>query len=204
MTIRYRTPVVVALALAMIVAARSPGALAQQVSSPTQTRSGAVNEYGAATKSFLDRLQQYMTFHNNVEKMVPPPKQTSSPEEIAKREAALGAMLIERRPDAKEGDFFIEEYRPYLIKIIREDMADRPVADRKALVVELPKDVAIGVNMVYPPQLPLATFPGKLLKALPELPKGLEYRIVGRHLILRDVTGNIIVDILRDVFPIPR
>jgi hypothetical protein len=83
-------------------------------------------------------------------------------------------------------------------------MAKRPVADRKALIVELPKDVAIGANMVYPPQLPLATFPGKLLKALPELPKGLEYRIVGRHLILRDVTGNVIVDILRDVFPIPR
>lgn len=126
----------VALAAAIILAARSPSAVAQQLTSTTQPRSGAVNEYGAATKAILDRLQ--------------------------------------------------------------------PVADRKALVVELPRDVALGVNMVYPFGLPLATFPGRLLEALPELPKGLEYRIVGRHLILRDVTGNIIVDILRDVFPIPR
>ncbi len=58
--------------------------------------------------------------------------------------------------------------------------------------------------MVYPPTLPLATFPANLLKALPELPKELEYRMVGRDLILRDVTGNVIVDILSNVFPIPR
>jgi hypothetical protein len=165
---------------------------------------GHVNEYGAATKAFLDRLQQYMTYHHNVEKMVQPITQTSSPEEITKREAALGAMLIKQRPDAKEGDFFIKEYQPHLIKIIRDDFAKRPAADRKALLVELPKDVKIAVNMVYPAALPLATFPANLLKALPELPKGLEYRMVGRDLILRDVTGNVIVDILRNVFPIPR
>ena len=40
-------------------------------------------------------------------------KETADPEEIAKREAALGAALIKQRPDAKEGDFFIKEYRPY-------------------------------------------------------------------------------------------
>jgi hypothetical protein len=34
-------------------------------------------------------------------------------------------------------------------------------------------------------------------RATPEL----EYRIVGRHLILRDVKANLIVDILRDVVP---
>jgi hypothetical protein len=163
-----------------------------------------VNEYGAATKAFLDRLEEYTKFHNNVEKMVPPITQTSSPEEIAKREAALGATLIKQRPHAKEGDFFIKEYQPYLIKIIRDDFAKRPAEDRKALVVELPKTVKIGVNMVYPPDLPLATFPANLLKALPELPKGLEYRIVGRDLILRDVTGNVIVDVMRGVFSIPK
>lgn len=172
--------------------------------SPTGTYQQDVNPYGAATKAFLDRVREYATFHNNVEKMVKPITQTSSPEEIAKREAALGAMLIERRPDAKEGDFFIKEMQPHLRRLINEDFRKRPVADRKALIVELPKNVKIGVNMIYPPALPLLTFPANLLKAFPELPKELEYRIVGRHLILRDVTGNVIVDIMRNVFPIPR
>jgi hypothetical protein len=162
-----------------------------------------MNARGAATKAFLDRIQGYVTYHNNVEKMVPRLKETPEPEEIAKREAALAAALIKQRPHAKEGDFFIEEYQPYLRQIIKDDFDKRADADRKALLVELPKDIKIGVNMVYPTTLPLATFPANLLKKLPELPKELEYRIVGRHLILRDVTGNVIVDIMRDVFPIP-
>jgi hypothetical protein len=161
------------------------------------------NAHGAATKAFLDRIQEYVKFHNNVEKMVPALKETANPDEIAKRELALGNTLIKQRPDAKEGDFFIKQYQPYLIQIVKDDFAKRKVADRKALLVELPKNVKIGVNMIYPTTLPLATFPANLLKALPELPKELEYRIVGRNLILRDVTGNVIVDIVRDIFPIP-
>ena len=31
--------------------------------------------------------------------------------------------------------------------------------------------------MMYPTTLPLVTFPGNLLRVLPELPKELEYRI---------------------------
>lgn len=202
----YPATVIVALVVA-VGACASSGSSAQAPSSSaarTASASGDVNAYGAATKAFLDRLQEYQKFHDNVEKMVPPLTQTSEPAEIADREAALGAMLIKQRPDAKEGDFFIEEYRPYLIKIIRDDFAKRPAADRRALLIEFPRDVPVRTNMIYPPALPLATFPANLLKALPELPEGLEYRIVGEHLILRDVTGNVIVDVLRNVFPIPK
>jgi hypothetical protein len=171
--------------------------------SPPLAAQAAVNARGAATKAFQDRIREYVTFHNNVEKMVPALKETPSPEEISKREAALGAMLIKQRPDAKEGDFFIKEYQPYLIQIIKDDFKKRSLADRKALIVELPKGFKVGVNMLYPTTLPLATVPGNLLKVLPELPKELEYRIVGRNLILRDTTGNVIVDVMRNVFPIP-
>ena len=157
----------------------------------------------AATKAFLDRMREYVNFHNNVGKMVPAIKETSDPAQLAKRQSALAEALIKQRTNAAEGDFFIKQYQPYLRQIVREDFAKRPLADRKALIVELPKGVSIGVNMVYPTTLPLATFPGNLLKVLPELPPELEYRIVGRHLVLRDVEANVIVDLMRDVFPIP-
>jgi hypothetical protein len=170
---------------------------------PRKAEAQPVNPTGAAVKAFQDRIQEYVKFHNNVEKMVPRLTETSDPTKISAREKALGEQLIKSRPDAKPGDFFIKEYQPFLIKTIQTDFAKRPLADRKALIQELPKGVSIAVNMIYPTTLPLATFPGNLLKVLPELPKELEYRIVGRHLILRDVTGNVIVDVLRDVFPIP-
>jgi hypothetical protein len=158
---------------------------------------------GAATKAFLDRINEYVDFHNNVEKMVPPLTETSDPNKIAAREKALGEQLIKSRPNAKPGDFFITQYQPYLADIIKADFGKRPLADRKALIQELPKGFKIDVNTVYPTTLPLMTFPGKLLRALPELPPELEYRIVGRHLILRDVKANVIVDIMPNVFPIP-
>jgi hypothetical protein len=176
---------------------------AENQSAPANPTGAAVNPTGAAVKLFLDRTNEYVKFHNNVEKMVPPLAETSDPVKISTREKALGEALIKSRPDAKPGDFFIKEVQPIIAKIIKDDFAKRSLADRKALVQELPKGLKVGVNEIYPSTLPLATFPGNLLKALPELPPELEYRTVGRDLILRDIKGNVIVDIMRDVVPIP-
>jgi hypothetical protein len=170
---------------------------------PAKPTDAAVNPTGSAVKAFLDRMNEYVRFHNNVEKVVPPLTETADPVKIAAREKALGEALIKTRPDAKPGDFLIKEVQPIIAKIIADDFAKRSPADRKALIQELPKGLKIGVNQVYPTALPLATFPPNLLKALPELPPELEYRIVGRDLILRDSKGNVIVDVMRDVFPIP-
>ena len=45
------------------------------------------------------------------------------------------------------------------------------------------------------------TFPPNLLKELHQLPDDLEYRFVGRDLILRDVKANTIVDVIRHARP---
>lgn len=190
----------IGLVLALAVSAGRTGSATLE---PATCQQAPANPMGSATKAFMDRIVEYVRFHNNVEKMVPPLGSTADPAKISEREQALGAALIKSRPDAKPGDFFIKEYQPYLIQIIKEDFAKRPVADRKALIVELPKGLKVDVNTVYSTVLPLATFPGNLLKKLPELPPELEYRIVGRDLVLRDVKGNVIVDIMRDVFAIP-
>ena len=87
--------------------------------------------------------------------------------------------------------------------IVKADFAKRTPAERKAFTVELPKGVKVTVNSMYPTTIPLVTFPAKLLKTLPDLPPELEYRIVNRDLILRDVEGNYVVDVMPDVFPIP-
>ena len=40
-----------------------------------------------------------------------------------------------------------------------------------------------------------------MLRRLPELPPELEYRFVGRDLVLVDILGNVVVDVLRDAVP---
>jgi hypothetical protein len=40
------------------------------------------------------------------------------------------------------------------------------------------------------------TFPAGLLRVLPKLPRELEYRLVQRNLILRDIEANLIIDVI--------
>lgn len=161
----------------------------------------AVNPQGAATLEFHKRIDAYLKIHNEAESKVPNLKKTDDPKEISEREQALGKMIMTLRAGAQPGDIFAPEYQPYFIKIVQDDFKTRSAADRKALVAELPAKMKIDINTVYPTTIPLETFPPVLLRKLPDLPPELEYRIVGRSLLLRDVKANLIVDILRDVVP---
>jgi hypothetical protein len=154
-----------------------------------------------AALEFQKRLQVYMKTHNDAEAKVPNLKSTDDPQKIADREKALGEMIMTMRAGAQPGEIFAPEFQPYFIQIVRDDFAARSAADRKALINELPKNMKVDINTVYPTTLPLATFPPALLRKLPDLPAEMEYRIVGRSLILRDAKANLIVDILRDVVP---
>jgi len=161
----------------------------------------AVNPTAAAVHVFQQRVADYMKVHQQAEGKVPDLKETGDPEKIATREKALGDTIRSLRPGAKPGDIFAEEFRPLLLQLIHDDFATRSAADRRALIQELPAKFQLSINMTYPPTLPLITVPAKLLRVLPQLPEELEYRILGRHLLLRDVKGNIVVDYVRDAVP---
>ena len=59
-----------------------------------------------------------------------------------------------------------------------------------------------AVNTPYPENAPLATVPPLILVNLPRLPDGLEYRFMGRHLILRDQPSNLIIDFVPGAVPV--
>ncbi len=159
------------------------------------------NAQRAATLAFQDRIKIYLKTHNEGESKVPNLKDTDDPKQISSREEALARAIQTLRANAQIGDIFAPASQPYFIKIVQDDFAMRSAVDRKAIISELPKDMNADINTVYPTTLPLATFPAGLLRKLPDLPPELEYRLVGRSLILRDVKANLIVDILRDVVP---
>ena len=158
-----------------------------------------VNAQGAAALAFQKGIEAYLKIHNEAEGKVPNLKNTDDPQKISDREKALAQTIMTLRAGAQPGEIFVPEYQPYFIKIVQDDFKQRSARDRKAIVVELPAKMKVDVNTVYPTTIPLATFPPALLRKLPDLPPELEYRIVGRSLILRDVKANLIVDVLRDV-----
>lgn len=160
-----------------------------------------LNAMGAAILAFHKHLEIYMKLHNEAQAKVPNLKRTDDPAEISGREQALAEMIMTLRAGAQEGVVFAPDVQTHFRTIIQEDFGKRSLADRRALMHELPQGVKVSVNVIYPTTLPLITFPAALLQKLPALPPELEYRIVGRHLILRDVKANLIVDVLRDAIP---
>jgi hypothetical protein len=187
------TPLALLLALSMV-----PVATAALTDPPQPKPANAV---GTAVLGFKERLDGYVKLHNEAESKVPKLTETSDPAKVHDREAALGAMIKTLRPTAKEGDIFGADFKVILAREVRKDFSTRSAADRKALIQELPAKMKIGVNMTYPTTLPLATFPAQLLKKLPELPPELEYRLVGHHIVLRDSTANVVVDVARNIVP---
>jgi hypothetical protein len=188
------------LPVSLLFAALLPLAV-QSGPAPTPPQPPATNPIGSAVLGFKQRLADYVKVHNEAESKVAKLTKTNDPAKVHDREAALGETIKGLRASAKEGDVFGLDFRAVLERAVRDDFRGRSAADRKALIQELPAQVKIGVNMTYPGSLPLATFPARLLTKLPDLPPELEYRIVGHHILLRDVTANVIVDVARNIVP---
>ena len=166
-----------------------------------QPETQRVNAYGAAVKDFRDRTDAYLAVHKKAAEGVPPLKETSDPSKLTSREQALGEAIRQARASAKPGDIFGPELSAHIRNVVRKDWAKRSAADKAGLIHDVPPGYLADVNSTYPQALPLGTFPASLLAALPPLPENLEYRFVGRHLIVRDVKANIIVDVLPNVLP---
>jgi hypothetical protein len=77
---------------------------------------------------------------------------------------------------------------------------------RKALILEMdantwaaimddnPGEFSNEINGTYPEGNPLSTVPPNILAVLPRLPDDIQYRFLGRHLILLDTRANVILD----------
>jgi len=152
-------------------------------------------------KDFFDHVRAYINIHKTADSRVPSLKDTSDPAKISGREKALADEIRRERPGAQQGAVFTPSAAKEIGAIVAEDFKSRPMKDQKAILVEVPMKEPPSINTDYPTTLPLATVPPTLLQKLPTLPEELEYRFLGRHLILRDIKANLIVDFIPDVVP---
>jgi hypothetical protein len=152
-------------------------------------------------KDFFDHVRAYLKIHNTADERVPSLKETSDPKKLSGREKALADEIRVERAGAQQGDVFSAPAAKQIGDIVAEDFSRRPLSEQKAILVEVPVKVPPAINTDYPTTLPLATVPPALLLKLPTLPAELEYRFLGRHLILRDIKANLIVDFIPDAVP---
>jgi len=161
------------------------------------------DDNAAAMQGFAARLQEYVALRNRLEADLPPAKAADDPAAIRARERALAERIIAAKA-GRDGAFFTDRLPVLFRRLIAEAVRDDgPKA--KASVRDdnpgKPAAVVIAPYRPYPDGLPLSNVPPAILKALPDLPTDVEYRFVGRDLILRDVRADLVLVVLRDALP---
>lgn len=131
------------------------------------------------------------------------PRPTADASKLKESRAQMQTRIEQNRADAKQGDIFDPQIADYFRKQISTALNG---PDGKRVMTSLKraepvKQAKVGVNKPYPSGVPLQSMPPTLLMVLPQLPKELEYRIVGRSLVLLDTEPNLVVDILPNAFP---
>lgn len=195
---------VVVCALSTVGSAR---ALATAPATPAQTP--ATGQSSTASQAVLDerlvadfrrRAAVYMALHEKLQRQGTRQKQRDDVGENLVSQGALATRIRFARHDARPGDLFT---RPIAMALRRamdpalRGLAQRPT--RESIREDAPEVFVLAVNADYPAGAPRSTMPGTVLKILPPLPTGLEYRIVDTHLVLIDVDANIVVDYVLDV-----
>ena len=131
------------------------------------------------------------------------PGPTNDANKLHQTRAQLQQRIEQNRAGAKQGDIFDPQVSDYFRKQIATALkgasGKRVMASLKH--AEPVKQVDVEVNKPYPDGVPLQSMPPTLLMVLPKLPKELEYRIVGRSLVLLDTEPNLVVDILPNAIP---
>lgn len=162
-----------------------------------------VNQDSLIQTHFDADVKEYLKIHKKAEAGLSVQKATDSAETMSQRQHLLADNIRAARPDAKQGDLFTPEVSPLFKHLIATSLQGPEAAKIRASLrhAEPVKALTLRVNAAYPDSVPLQSTPSTLLVNLPELPKELDYRIVGRTLVLRDVAANIIVDFLPDAIP---
>ena len=156
-----------------------------------------VNPDALVLQDFKERVDAYVAVHKKAAGEGPRLKESEEPAEIHQAQDALAARIRAARAGARPGDIFTPDIRLKFRQLLYPETKGEKGADAKAILKDdAPAAVPLKVNAKYPEGAPLPTVPVTMLKNLPVLPEELEYRIVGKLLILRDTRADIIVDFM--------
>lgn len=153
-------------------------------------------------QDFEKRVMDYTAVRDRARSRLPRLKEGASPAQITHHERDLAAKIRVGRATAQPGDIFTPEIVGEFRRLITEAMKGREATlVHQSLKRAEPVRLNLQVNVMYPANTPLQSTPPTLLLYLPALPSGLDYRVLGHDLILRDAEANLIVDFTTGVVP---
>jgi hypothetical protein len=153
-------------------------------------------------RDFEARVNEYVALHKKLEDSLPKLPKEATPEQIDSHQRALGRLVQQARAGAKPGSIFTADIREVVRRLMAQVFGGPDGAALKASIMdENPGPIKLTVNARYPDTVPLSTVPPQVLRGLPALPEELEFRFIGRHLILMDEHAHLVVDLIENVLP---
>lgn len=155
---------------------------------------------------FQRRVADYVRLHRRLARALPWDHLSDDSEDMAIAVDALHVAIANARPEARAGSILT----PAVSNLLAARLAG--AIARQNLT---PADVWVAMQLWDPSGLPAPTVNGRfppirhvrvwpaLLAVLPALPPELQYRFVGRDLVLLDVHADLVVDIVTDALPAP-
>jgi Skp family chaperone for outer membrane proteins len=194
-----------AIAVALFISASSaslsaaPGGVAQTQSAAQATVSPKHREAFAA---FEARVKEYVSMRESLEEKLPKLSKDAKPEEIEAHKNALQESVRRARTSAKPGDIFAPEVARHIREVIKSELKPATRQEVRQTVLESEvKAVPLRVNYPYPESEEQIEMPPTLLLRLPQLPKQVRYRYVGRNMLLVDRENGLIIDFMPDALP---
>ena len=150
-----------------------------------------VQIWGDTGTDFSTRVVSYVDLRNELEKGLPPLMVTEDPAEIIQAVRALAARIRVARAGARQGDIFSPTVSAQFKRTLLLEMDANTMA---VIMDENPGKIDVRINGTYPVRKTFSTMPPNILAAMPRLPPELEYRFLGRHLVLVDTRASVIID----------
>ena len=159
------------------------------------------SEHNSSITAFQERVKGYVKLREDLEAKAPKLPKDATPEQIKEHQTNFTETVRKARAGAKRGAFFTPDMAAYIRKLIRAEFKGKERAELRETVLETTQGISLKVNHPYPEAKELTAIPPTLLLALPQLPKQIRYRFVGRYMLLMDRENYLILDFMPDALP---
>lgn len=189
-------------ALLMLVGVGSNLFAAQSKAQTAPTKAGVTTRDKAIIKNFTLRANAFVKLRNRIRGRIPKLSKDSTAEQIAAHKHAFEDAVRAARTGAKPGDIITTDTAEYIRRLIRSEFKGTERGEVKKVILEAETGgVPLRVNYPYPDAKEFSEVPAKLLLELPLLPKELNYRFAGRHMLLLDKENGLILDYMLNALP---
>lgn len=186
------------------VPASPPATTASPATAPDTKRVvGPLSEADAkALATMNDGLKRYLEIHKQLEEGLQKLPTAATPEQIDTNQRLFEAKMREARKAAKQGEILTPEAEPVIRRLLASAFSGGEGKQLMATIMdEYPAGLKLVVNGRYPDAIPISTVPLEILQTLPALPEDMEYRFLGRHMILLDTHAHVIADLIENALP---